>query len=54
MALLLVVAMAIGFGACSTNGAREEQILPDAEPTAEEPAAVSAAEQKDPDAPLAR
>lgn len=54
MALLLVVAMAIGFGACGTNGAREEQILPDAEPTAEEPAAVSAAEQKDPDAPLAR
>lgn len=54
MALLLVVAMAIGFGACGTNGAREEQILPVAEPTAEEPAAVSAAEQKDPDAPLAR
>ncbi len=59
MALLLVAAMAVSFGACSRNGGQVEQILPDAEPaladpTVKEPAAVSAAERTDPDAPLAR
>lgn len=54
MALLLVIAMAVSFAACSTNGGRDEPVLPDEMLTAEKPAVISAAEQKDPDAPPAR
>lgn len=54
MAFLLVIAMAVSFAACSTNGGRDELVLPDEMLTAEKPAVISAAEQKDPDAPLAR
>ena len=54
MAFLLVIAMAVSFAACSTNGGREKPVLPDEMLTAEKPAVISVVEQKDPDAPLAR